>query len=214
MFQDVYARKYFPQHLPAENLTHVLYSFADNKDDGTVFLSDSYADTEIHYPGDSWSDSGNNVYGAMKQLALLKAANRNLKVLLSIGGWTYTNEKKHMDNFAASEEGRKRFASSCVDMIRDYGFDGVDVDWEYPQDTRQGAQFLALLIEIRKQLDDYAKSLVYGDQYGNEDKPEFLLSIAAPAGVTNYRNLPLREMAQVLDFINLMASWNFQSISD
>lgn len=35
----IYGRKYFPQAIPAENLTHVLYSFGDNRDDGEVILT-------------------------------------------------------------------------------------------------------------------------------------------------------------------------------
>lgn len=176
-----------------------------------MFLTDTWADTDIHYGGDSWSDSGKNVYGAIKQLSLLKAANRNLKVLLSIGGWTYTNEKKHMDAMAATDAGRKKFASSCVDMVKDYGFDGIDIDWEYPQDTTQGAQMLLLLKEVRRQLDEYADSLQFGttDEYGRQTqiKAKFLLSIAAPAGEKNYKNMPLRDIAGALDFINLMVRY-------
>lgn len=127
---DIYARKFFPQNISADKLTHVLYAFADNKDDGTVFFTDTYADTDIHYSGDSWSEPGDNVYGAVKQLQLLKQKNRNLKVMLSIGGWTYTNTDKHMDTPASTAAGQKQFADSCVDMIRDYGFDGIDIDWE------------------------------------------------------------------------------------
>lgn len=202
---DIYARKFFPQNIPADKLTHVLYAFADNKNDGSVFFTDTYADTDIHYAGDSWSESGNNVYGAMKQLQLLKAKNRNLKVMLSIGGWTYTNTNKHMDAPMASTAGRQRFADSCVAMVRDYGFDGIDVDWEYPQNVEQGGQLLDLLKRTRKALDDYANTLIYEDGHGDSEKPHFELSIAAPAGEGNYKNLPLREISQVLDFINLMA---------
>lgn len=201
---DIYARKFFPQHIPASKLTHLLYSFADNRDDGTVFLTDTYADTDIHYAGDSWSDSGKNVYGAVKQLSLLKAQNRNLKVLLSIGGWTYTNEKKHMDSPAATEAGRKKFAASAVQLLKDCGFDGLDIDWEYPQSATQGAQMLALLQEIRRQLDDYADTLVYDNGKGGSMKPKFLLSIAAPAGEKNYKNMPLGDIGRACDFINLM----------
>ncbi|KAF1843942.1 glycoside hydrolase family 18 protein [Cucurbitaria berberidis CBS 394.84] len=202
---DIYGRKYFPQQVPAEKLTHLLYSFADIKSDGTVVLTDTYADTDIHYQGDSWSDSGNNVYGAVNQLAMLKARNRNMKVMLSIGGWTYTNTNKHLDTPASTAQGRQAFAASCVDMVKNYGFDGIDIDWEYPQNTTQGSQFLAMLTEMRSQLDDYAETLVYADAAGRKTKPHFLISMAAPAGDTNYRLLPLGKIAAVLDFINLMA---------
>ncbi|KAI4655668.1 hypothetical protein J4E93_000383 [Alternaria ventricosa] len=213
---DIYARDFQPQQIPAERLTHLLYSFADNKPDGTVFLTDTYADAEKHYSTDSWNDVGNNVYGSIKQLQILKAKNRNLKVLLSVGGWTYTNVAKHMDGPMATAAGRQRFASSCVELIRDYGFDGIDVDWEYPTDKEQGKQLLALLKEVRGQMDEYADTLAYRDESGRELKPKFLLTIASPAGEKNYKHLPLKEISAVTDFINLMAydyagSWDNQT---
>jgi chitinase len=203
---DVYTRNFHPQQIPAERLTHLLYSFADNKPDGTVFLTDTYADAEKHYATDSWNDVGNNLYGSLKQLQILKAKNRNLKVLLSIGGWTYTNTNKHMDGPMATAAGRQRFTSSCVELIRDYGFDGIDVDWEYPIDKEQGHQWLLLLKEIRSQMDEYAETLAYRDDSGHELKPKFLLTIASPAGEKHYKHLPLKEISAVVDFVNLMVS--------
>lgn len=157
-------------------------------------------DIQIHYEGDSWNDKGNNVYGNLKQMYLLKKQNRNLKVLLSIGGWTYAHEKKHFDPPAATAQGRKAFAASCVKMIKDLGFDGIDIDWEYPQDPTQGQQMLLLLQEIRAAMDAYATKL----ESETGTRPQFVLSIAAPAGEANYKNMPLGALAQVLDFINLM----------
>ncbi|KAF2278272.1 uncharacterized protein EI97DRAFT_249274 [Westerdykella ornata] len=199
----IYGRNYPPSKIPAEKLTHVLYAFADNKPDGTVFLTDTWSDLEKHYEGDSWNDVGTNMYGNLKQLNLLKRRNRNLKILLSIGGWTYTNTNKHLDEPAGNREGRLRFAKSCVQLIKDMGFDGIDIDWEYPQNPGQGEQLLLLLQAIREEMDAYARSLV--TRHGYPRAPHFELSIAAPAGKTNYQNLPLDRLAGVLDFINLMA---------
>jgi chitinase len=203
----IYGRDYSPDKIPVDKLTHILYSFADNKEDGTVVLTDSWSDIEKHYANDSWNDVGKNVYGSIKQLNLAKRRNRNLKVLLSIGGWTYTNTAKHFDGPASTPEGRKQFANSTVQLIKDYGFDGIDIDWEYPQNPGQGEQMLLLLQEIREAMDDCAQKLVDGsNQLGFQAKtpPHFLLSIAAPAGKSNYQNLPLGRMGAVLDFVNIM----------
>jgi len=130
---------------------------------------------------------------------LLKKRNRNLKLLLSIGGWTYSS------NFAApaaTESGRRTFATSCVQLLKDLGLDGIDVDWEYPQNDQQARDLVALLATVRQELDAYATSL---GQSPNGRPAHFYLTIAAPAGASNYEKLHLREMNPYLDFINLMA---------
>lgn len=85
-------------------------------------------------------------------------------------------------------------------MIKDLGFDGIDIDWEYPQDAEQGQQLSLLLKEIRGAMNAYERKL----EGETGMRPRFVLTIAAPAGEKNYGNMPLGEIAETLDFINLM----------
>lgn len=126
-------------------------------------------------------------------------------MLLSIGGWTYST------NFAtpaSTESGRATFASTAVTLIKDWGFDGIDIDWEYPASEEEGQNFLLLLQAVRSALDDY--SAEYADGY------HFTLTVAASAGPDHYNLQPLGDIADTIDYFNLMAydyagSWDTTS---
>ncbi|KAF8577313.1 glycoside hydrolase family 18 protein [Ramaria rubella] len=191
----IYGRKYPPSLIPSEDLTHILYAFANIKaDTGEVFLSDLWADQDIHYPGDSWDDVGTNLYGNFKQIYLMKKKNRQLKLMLSIGGWTYSPSFHPIVVNAAL---RENFVRTSIALLENYGLDGLDIDYEYPSNDEQARGYVDLLKELRHGLDRHAQQMGTNFTYP--------LTIAAPCGSSNYEKLHAREMDQYLTFWNLMA---------
>lgn len=122
-------------------------------DNGEVYLSDLWADQDIHYPGDSWNDVGTNLYGNFKAVYNLKKEHRHLKVLLSIGGWTYSPS---FHPVVVNPVLRAKFVESSIKLVEDYGLDGLDVDYEYPTNNDQALGYVSLLAEMREALDKQA----------------------------------------------------------
>jgi chitinase len=168
--------------IPADQLTAILYAFVDVSDGGECVSADPAAD-QANFP----------------QLQRLKQQHPQLTTLISIGGYSHSGK---FSDAALTAESRRQFAQSCVAFMRQNGFDGIDIDWEYP--VRGGLSsnlhrpedkqnFTALVGELRRQLDDA----------GAADHKHYALTIAAPAGPSEYANLELGALASSLDWINL-----------
>jgi chitinase len=180
--------------IPAGDLTHINYAFALIKDDRVGF------DNAVAATQSSGGAESEDVRGHFGQLHRLKRRCPQLKTLLSIGGWAGSSA---FSNVALTSESRKRFAESCARFAATYGFDGVDIDWEYPggggldpkkgrpEDTRN---FTLLLATLRAQL----------DQQGKADGKRYLLTIAAPASPEKYHRIELANVGRIVDWINLM----------
>lgn len=192
----IYGANFQPTNITPSDLTHILYAFADvSPDTGNISLTDTYADEQKHFPGDSWDETGNNLYGCLKQMYLLKLANRNLKVLMSIGGWTYSQDGHF--SFVTDATKRATFVSAAVSLIENFGLDGIDIDFEYPSTTAQGQGFGALYTELRTAFDNLAAK--------KGDTVPYQLTAAVSAGPANYAYLDVPTMDAALTYWNLMA---------
>ncbi|KAM0573071.1 Endochitinase 1 [Verticillium nonalfalfae] len=190
----IYGANYQPDQIPADKITHINYAFANIQDDGTVFSADPWADTQKGFPGDNTTEPGNNAYGLVKQIYQKKIENRGLKVLLSIGGWTWSPK---FPPIVADDKKRAQFVASAVKLITDWGMDGIDVDWEYPNTPALNKQCVILFQELRQALDEYSAKHANGYH--------FLLTFAAPAGPQNYGAFDFAAMDKNLDYWSLMA---------
>ena len=72
--------------------------------------------------------------GRLRQMVELKKQKPDLNVLLSIGGWG----SGRFSEMAANEKYRKAFAKDCRRVVKEYGLDGIDIDWEYPTSNAAG----------------------------------------------------------------------------
>lgn len=189
-----YGRNYTPRDIDATKLTHIIYAFA-KIDKGEVIL------------GDAAVDPRNFV-----ELRDLRQQNEQLKLLIAVGGWTGS---KHFSDAAATEQDRNRFAESAVAFLREYGFDGIDIDWEYPvaggrdENIRSNADrenFTLLLQALRAAL------IAAGDADGKH----YLLTVAAGASEEYVANTELDQIARTVDWIGVMSydftgSWSTTS---
>lgn len=178
--------------IDATKLTHINFAFANIVEGKATFELETDA-------------------AKIKTLIGLKKVNPDLKILYSVGGWVWSNE---FSNVAAFSDLRKKFAASCVDLLEQYGFDGVDLDWEYPGQRGEDNPFRAsdkdnftlLLADIRAALD--AK--------GKENNTHYLLTIATGADQAYIDHTNLGKAHEYLDFINIMTydfyhGWFYQT---
>lgn len=194
---SVYDRAYFVTDIPAEHLTHINYAFANYTLDGEVIVGDPWGDMQMPYPGEQ--ESGDE-RGNFNQLRLLKERYPHLQTLISIGGWTWS---QFFSPVAADPERRQRFADSAVEFMLRHGFDGVDIDWEYPgaqghplnrRSDDDPENFILLLSAVRERL----------DAQGAQDGRTYLLTIATGAGNQAIDAVDWVRVAELVDWINVM----------
>lgn len=126
--------------------------------------------------------------------------NPHAKTLLTVGGWSADGKNaKVFARMAASRESRRGFIESCIEVARKYGFDGIDLDWEFPRSPKDMRNLGKLLEECRAKV--------------NKDKHDQTLLLTAAVASTveiSYspeeatRSYPVRSINENLDWVNVM----------
>ena len=190
----IYARNFTLKTLDSQGqaakLTHLNYAFGNVGADGKCFQAnalgqgDAYADYQRSFDAASSVDGVADTWdqplkGNFNQLKELKRKYPNLRVLISLGGWTYS---KYFSDAALTAASRQALVSSCLDLYIKGNlpliggdpaggpgaaagvFDGIDIDWEWPaSDGNTGnvirpqdkQNFTLMAQEFRRQLDAY-----------------------------------------------------------
>lgn len=174
----------------AQTLTKLLWAFGDVDSEGLCHIPEegNYAwelyqrryDSSESVSGES-DEYRQPLAGGLNQLGQLRERHGHLRTGISLGGWNWS---RYFSNAALTEETRRAFAESCVDLwlrgnlpeqgdepqggdgVAEGVFDGIDVDWEWPagdghehnisrpEDKRN---FTLLIAELRRQIDAYAE---------------------------------------------------------
>ncbi|MCL2545204.1 MAG: glycoside hydrolase family 18 protein [Clostridia bacterium] len=132
------------------------------------------------------------------KLAAYKRKHPHIKTLVAVGGWGADG----FSQAAATPAGREAFVSSALALMQRHGFDGIDIDWEYPGVPAGGIaagkddkrNFTLLLRDLRRGLDAQAA----------RDGKKRLLTIAVGASAANVSGIECAAVAPYLDYVNVM----------
>eukprot|EP00804_Cyclotella_cryptica_P014807 CCRYP_015026-RF/>CCRYP_015026-RF protein AED:0.11 eAED:0.11 QI:481/0.94/0.95/1/0.78/0.75/20/1173/1223 len=200
-----------PENMDFTKLQRVNYAFFQTDTSGNLWGTDSWGDPNVLFGPYNWNPAqGSEQYCSWDSptdrpcnyhnyeqglIYLVHAA--GAEIYPSIGGWTLSDPFPAM---AADSTARANFAQNCVDLIKAYDFDGIDIDWEYPGfEEHSGtpddkANFPLLLDDVRSKLDELGEQT--GRYYG--------LTAAIPCGPSHIANMDIAHVASTLSELNLM----------
>ncbi len=178
--------------IAVEKLTHINYAFANIIDGKIKFGAEDDPIDKVELKTED-----------LETLNSLKSRNPKLKILVSVGGWTWSG---NFSDVALTEESRTKFAKSAIVFLKKYKLDGIDLDWEYPNQTGAGnthrhediKNFTLLLKAVRVELDKES------EKDGKTGDNKYLLTIATGADEAYINNTELGEASKYLDFLNIM----------
>lgn len=226
---------YLASDIPWDKVSHINYAFAHIGPDNKVSVNQDVAGnaaTDMTWPGVAGAqmDASLPYTGYFNLIHQYKEANPGVKVIPAVGGWAETGGYFDGDGnrvadggfYTLTESQAKidTFAASVVDFIREYGFDGIDIDYEYPtsnaqagnpddfafSDARRGQLFegyVALMKTLREEL----------DKAGAEDGEYYMLTTAVPSSGWLLRGMEVNQITEYADYVKMMTydlhgAWN------
>jgi GH18 family chitinase len=184
-----------PQTIDYQKYTVINYAFFNPMENGTIALTDSWADENILLgPMIWWPEEMHDTTQSLPYLA----HQAGVKVLPSIGGWTLSG---NFPSIAADPVKRQNFVQSCVYLIQTYDFDGIDLDWEYPGYAEHNGSpadfynFPLLLQELRSALDSLET------QVGSE----LIITSCFNASRVRMQDIDWPNVLPLIDMVNLMS---------
>jgi GH18 family chitinase len=146
--------KFDPSYINGNLYSHINFAFAKTN-------PQTFAVEPIE-----WNDvTSSGVQGNYDKVNSLKRTWPHLRTIISIGGWNAGAAV--FSQMAETAENRAKFIQSAIQFARTYGFDGVDIDWEYPADTAQGGRaidtinFSNLMQEFRAAINAESSAFPY-----------------------------------------------------
>ncbi|KAI1373922.1 glycoside hydrolase superfamily [Hypoxylon crocopeplum] len=171
-----------PEDIPLGWYTHINFAFA--LVNPTTFRID---------PMDA------NTASLYKRVTALKDKQPDMKVWIAIGGWAMNDPGPYRTTFsdlAANEAHQDAFFESLLTFMQQNGFDGLDMDWEYPVADDRGG--------VAADFDHYPNFLKRLRERLNASGKEYGLSITLPASYWYLRGFNLKELEPHIDWFNIM----------
>ncbi|MCL2573569.1 MAG: glycosyl hydrolase family 18 protein [Defluviitaleaceae bacterium] len=126
----------------------------------------------------------------------------SIKAMLAVGGWAAGG----FSPAVATVESREMFAQSLVDIVHDFGFDGIDMDWEYPCDDIAG---------IEASSEDKPNYTLFIQLLREKLGGDKLITMAAGGSQQCADNLQMPKLIKLMDYINIMTydlcPWDYVS---
>lgn len=179
-----------PELIEANRLSHINYAFIDIKNNR------------------AWLHNEMTDICNFRNLNTLKQKNPKLKILISIGGWSWS---KLFSDAVLTDTSTQVFAQSAVDIVAQFDLDGVDIDWEYPGMIGDNNIFRKEDKKNYTRLFQYLRKCL--DKLTISTQKKYLLTTAIGSSREFLQHTEMNKVQHYTDFINVM-TYDFEGTKE